>query len=74
MEKANEMMCSLCYELDLSLVQESCGFSVPFYEYKGQWSSLAKWAGNTSEEQFKEYWEKKNMRSLDWMPTGILPD
>ncbi len=59
------------FELDLSLVQTSCGYAVPFYELKGERSTLNKWASNRGKEGVKEYWKEKNTKSLDGKDTGI---
>ncbi|MDQ2078407.1 pyridoxamine 5'-phosphate oxidase family protein [Marinimicrobium sp. ABcell2] len=62
------------FELSIDLVQTSCGFAVPFYEYKGERETLNNWADNRGREGVKEYWEKKNLVSLDGKSTGISED
>jgi len=60
------------FELDISLVQSSCGYAVPFYEYQGERSTLRKWADNKGSEAVEQYWEEKNLKSLDGKETGML--
>lgn len=60
------------FELDISLVQTSCGYAVPFYEHKGERPTLRKWADNHGREGIEKYWKKKNILSLDDKETGIL--
>ena len=59
------------FKLDLTLVQKSCGYAVPYFEPRGQRPTLARWAENRGEEGIREYWEERNTRSLDGKPTGI---
>lgn len=59
------------FDINIDLVQTSCGFQVPFYEYKGERDLLDKWAENKGREGIEEYWEEKNKVSLDGKPTGI---
>lgn len=56
---------------DVSMVQTSCGFAVPYYEYKGDRPTLDKWALNKGREGIEQYWKDKNTRSLDGKPTGM---
>jgi len=60
------------FELDLSLVQTSCGWAVPFYELKGERPALQKWAENKGKEGIEAYWEEKNTQSLNDKDTGIF--
>ncbi len=62
------------FELDLNLVQSSCGLAVPYYELKGERPSLTKWAENRGRVGIEAYWRKKNGRSLNDKETGILKD
>ena len=56
---------------DVSMVQTSCGFAVPYYEYKGDRPTLDKWALNKGRDGIEQYWKDKNTRSLDGKPTGM---
>lgn len=49
-------------------ILDSCRFSVPFYEYKGQRDVLDKWAANKGEEGLEEYRRTKNRESIDGLP------
>lgn len=61
------------FDLQLELVQTSCGYAVPFYEFKGQRPTLDKWANSQGKAGIKQYWRRKNTRSMDGKPTGIDP-
>lgn len=60
------------FDIDINLAQTSCGYQVPFYEYKGERDVLDKWAEKKGRKGIKEYWEANNKLSLDGKPTGIL--
>ena len=60
------------FELELELVQTSCGYGVPCYELKGERPTLSKWSDNHGEPGIKEYWQEKNTKSLNDKDTGIL--
>ena len=62
------------FEIDLDLVQTSCGFAVPFYELVGERSTLSQWADKEGKDGVETYWKKKNTTSLDGLQTGILED
>lgn len=58
-------------EMEIDLVQTSCGFAVPLYAYQGQRTLLEEWAENRGPEGIRAYWSEKNTISLDGKPTGI---
>ncbi len=58
--------------LKVDLVQTSCGFGVPFFDYKGERKSMDRWANAKSEAELEAYRRETNMRSLDGLPTGLL--
>jgi len=60
--------------LDVELVQTSCGYGVPRYEFLGERPTLAKWADKYGPEGIADYWREQNSVSLDGRDTGILAD
>lgn len=60
------------FVLDIDLVQTSCGMSVPFFDYQSEREQLSDWAHKKGEEGIRQYWEEKNQRSIDGLPTHIL--
>lgn len=58
--------------LDVDRVSDSCGFSVPLYEYRGERSQLLDFARNKGPEGMAEYRRKKNAASIDGIP-GLIP-
>jgi hypothetical protein len=59
------------FDITIDLVQTSCGFQVPFYEYKSERDLLDKWAEKKGRDGIEQYWEENNKISLDGKPTGI---
>ena len=62
-------------DFDIDLVQISCGFGVPFYEFEGERDNMPKWlaARDKAGVGIEEYWKEKNTVSLDGLPTHVLP-
>jgi hypothetical protein len=57
--------------IDIDLVQTSCGYGVPLFDYAGERTTLQRWAENKGEAGLREYWRMKNARSIDGLPTGL---
>ncbi len=51
--------------IDLERIIDSCGYSVPKYEFKEDRYTLKKWAETKGEEGVLEYQALKNAKSLD---------
>lgn len=60
------------FVLDIELVQTSCGFAVPFMDFAGDRPTLENWAEKKGRAGLKEYWQQKNVTSLDNRETGIF--
>ena len=58
--------------IDVDLVQTSCGFGVPLFDYKAERGSLDRWAEAKSPEELTAYQRAKNQVSLDGFPTGLF--
>ncbi|MDQ1709457.1 MAG: hypothetical protein QOG49_842 [Frankiaceae bacterium] len=54
--------------VDVSRVQTSCGFAVPYYEYAGDRDLLEGWAEARTPERLTAYRNDKNVRSIDGLP------
>ncbi len=62
------------FDMQLDLVQTSCGFAVPFYEYQQERETLQNWATKKGADGVREYWQYKNRVSIDGKPTGIISE
>ena len=60
------------FDLSVDLVQNSCGMSVPLYEYQADRCQLKDWATKQGNDGLEKYWEKKNQFSIDEIETNIL--
>ncbi len=58
-------------EMTVDMVQTSCGYAVPFMEFKEERGVLRSWAEKQGEERLKEYRKEKNSFSIDNFETGI---
>jgi hypothetical protein len=56
---------------EIDLVQTSCGFGVPLFEYAGERDLHFKWADKKGADGLKEYIQEKNLVSLDGLPTDL---
>ncbi len=49
-------------------ISDSCGWSVPLYEFKEQRSPLVTWAENKGVDGVRQYQQEENRESLDGLP------
>ena len=54
--------------VDVERIADSCGYSVPRYEFKAARDGLDRWATQQGPMGLSEYWQQKNCRSLDGLP------
>jgi hypothetical protein len=57
-------------ELEIEMVQTSCGYAVPFMDYREDRPNLVRWAENKGEDGLEAYRREKNMQSIDGFATG----
>lgn len=63
--------------LDVDLVQTSCGFGVPLFDYQGERSSMDNWALaklKDGPDALVQYQRETNATSMDGLPTGLFDD
>jgi len=60
------------FDLEVELVQSSCGMAVPYFSHEGDRELLSDWAAKKGDEGIKEYWAQKNQFSIDGVPTHIV--
>jgi hypothetical protein len=60
--------------LDVDMVQTSCGYAVPLYEYKEDRTQLVAWSEQASEAQLDAYRREHNTVSIDGFPTGLFSE
>ncbi len=58
--------------LTVDMVQTSCGFAVPLFDYKAERENLQRWTAARDDEALEAYRREKNVTSLDGLPTGLF--
>ncbi len=58
-------------DVSIDLVQSSCGFAVPFMDFRAEREVLKTWAQDKGHDGLQDYWRTRNTTSLDGRPTGI---
>jgi hypothetical protein len=61
-------------DFQFELVQTSCGFGVPFYDFVGERDNMDKWLASKDDDAIKQYWKLKNSSTIDGVDTGILSE
>lgn len=59
------------YDMNIDMVQTSCGYAVPFMEYASERDTMQKWVDGKSDEDIRAYWADKNQHTIDGKPTGV---
>ena len=59
-------------DMQVDLVQESCGMAVPLFDFNEQRDLLVQWADRKGDQGLHDYWESRNQVSIDGKPTRIL--
>ncbi|MBL7745372.1 MAG: pyridoxamine 5'-phosphate oxidase family protein [Chitinophagaceae bacterium] len=56
---------------DIDLVQTSCGFGVPLYDFIGDRDIHFEWAEKKGADGLYDYIQQNNLKSLDGLPTDL---
>ena len=59
-------------KIEVSRISDSCGYSVPLYDFVEDRDVLDRWAENKGPEGVRAYQQENNLRSLDGLP-GVEP-
>lgn len=54
--------------VEVTRVQDSCGYGVPLFAYEGERTQLQAWAQKRGAEGLKTYRQEKNRKSIDGLP------
>ncbi len=60
--------------LDIDSVQTSCGYGVPKFNFTEERTRLTEFIDQKGEDGIKQYWNDKNLTSIDGLSTGLLPN
>jgi hypothetical protein len=58
-------------DVTVDLVQSSCGFAVPFMDFREERPVLRAWAAGKGPEGLRSYWDERNRQTIDGLSTGI---
>ncbi|PYG34608.1 pyridoxamine 5'-phosphate oxidase family protein [Pelagimonas varians] len=62
------------YDMTVDMVQTSCGYAVPFFDYKEDRKVLESWSGKKDRDGIDTYWQERNGQTLDGFATGVTDD
>ena len=54
--------------ITVTRVSSSCGYSVPYFDFRGERDALNKWATTQGPDKLRDYRAKKNRASIDGLP------
>lgn len=60
--------------LHITRVMDSCGWGVPFFDFKGERDQLRRWAEHKPLEEWKDTRYQRNALTVDGQPGLIRPD
>ena len=60
------------FDVEIDLVQTSCGMGVPLFDYSDDRDLLNNWADKRGEDAIRQYWDEKNQLSIDGFQTNIV--
>ncbi|MEX0964522.1 MAG: pyridoxamine 5'-phosphate oxidase family protein [Pseudohongiellaceae bacterium] len=63
-----------CVDFTIEIVQTSCGFGVPLYDFVEERDNMDRWLAAKDQADIEQYWREKNQLSLDGLPTHILEE
>ncbi len=59
------------YDMKVTLVQTSCGYSVPYMDHVADRDTLVKWTEDRGQDGLRDFWQDINSQTIDAEPTGI---
>ena len=60
--------------MDIESLQTSCGYSIPFMDFKEERGMLNSWSEKQGKTRIENYWKENNTQSIDGFDTKILED
>lgn len=59
-------------DMDVEMVQTSCGYAVPMMSLEAERDVLTRWAEDRGPGGIETYWAERNSQTIDGAPTGIV--
>ena len=60
------------FDMQVDIVQTSCGFGVPLMQLEGDRTKLDEWAQRKGKAGVEQYWQDNNQVTIDGIETNIL--
>ena len=60
-------------EVDVTRIADSCGWAIPFYEFKGERDQLRRWVDHRPYDEWAERRYESNAVSIDGLPALLRP-
>ena len=60
--------------IDVERIADSCGWGVPFYEFKAEREQLTRWIGSVTQEEWEAKRYRTNSESIDGLPGLKRPE
>lgn len=57
------------YDMTVDMVQTSCGYAVPFMDFRADRDTLDKWSDDRGPDGIRSYWDERNGQTIDGAPT-----
>lgn len=57
------------FDLEIDLIQTSCGMAVPYMAYKAEREELNDWISKKTSDELEDYWTSKNSINIDGLTT-----
>lgn len=58
-------------EMEIDSVLNSCGYSIPYMDFKEERVQLNSWSKKQGKEKINSYWKERNSKSIDGFDTNI---
>lgn len=59
------------FDVAVDMVMTSCGWGVPFMDYRDDRPTMAEWTDRKGPEGIRAYWAERNLETIDGFPTGL---
>jgi hypothetical protein len=66
--------CRNIVTVDVEHIADSCGWGVPFYEFKAEREQLTRWIGSVTQEEWEAKRYRTNAQSIDGLPGLVRPE
>ena len=60
------------YDMQVEMVQTSCGYAVPYFDHAGDRDTLDRWTEDKGPEGLAEFQRQNNQTTLDGLPTHLF--